>query len=163
MNIKDKIKNLFDASGIYLFYNSQKELIYVGKATSLKNRVRSYFREYSSLAPSPCLPAGRSRREGNTRPIEQMIHEVADIKTIQTDSVLEAIILEANYIKKFQPKYNVDLKDDKSWNYIVITKDLYPKVELVREHELSVIARRRNDDEAIPLMRLLRSKTHRSQ
>jgi len=119
MDLKSKIKNFPDKPGIYLFYNTKKELIYVGKATSLKNRVRSYF------------VGART-----TRPIEQMIHEVVDIKTIQTDSVLEAIILEANTIKKFQPKYNVDLKDDKSWNYIVITDDKFPRVELIREHEL---------------------------
>ena len=128
--INEKIYNLPDHPGIYLFYNSKKDLIYIGKATSLKNRVRSYFRDndHSPLAPL-------YNREGN-RPIEAMIHEVQDIKTIQTDSVLEAIILEANYIKKFQPKYNVDLKDDKSWNYIVITNDLYPRVNTVRQHEL---------------------------
>lgn len=119
--VQGKIKNFPDKPGIYLFYNSQKELVYVGKATSLRNRVRSYF-----------VGARTSR------PIEQMIHEVMDIKNIQTDSVLEAIILEANYIKKFQPKYNVDLKDDKSWNYIIITNDEYPTVSTIREHELYV-------------------------
>lgn len=119
MNLSEKIKTLSDNPGIYLFYNIKKELIYVGKATSLKNRVRSYFIGTRT-----------------SRPIEQMIHEVVDIKTIQTDSVLEAIILEANTIKKYQPKYNVDLKDDKSWNYIVITKDIYPQVETVRQHEI---------------------------
>lgn len=120
MNIQDKIRKFPDEPGIYLFYNLKKELIYIGKATSLKNRVRSYF-----------VSARTSR------PIEQMIHEVVDIKTIKTDSVLEAIILEANYIKKFQPKYNVDLKDDKSWNYILISKDLYPRVSTVRQHEIN--------------------------
>ncbi len=130
MDLKIKSKSFPDNPGIYLFYNSKKELIYVGKATSLRNRVHSYFRysDHSPLAPL-------YNREGN-RPIEAMIHEVQDIKTIQTDSVLEAIILEANYIKKFQPKYNVDLKDDKSWVHICITKDEYPKVVTVREHEL---------------------------
>ena len=118
-NLIKKIKILPDNPGIYLFYNIKKELIYVGKATSLKDRVGSYFHGART-----------------TRPIEQMIHEVVDIKTVQTDSVLEAIILEANTIKRFQPKYNVDLKDDKSWNYIVITKDIYPRVETVRQHEI---------------------------
>jgi len=113
------IKLLPDEPGIYLFYNSQKQLIYVGKATSLKNRVRSYFAGAKSL-----------------RPIEQMIHEVVNIKFIKTDSVLEAIILEGDYIKKFQPKYNVDWKDDKSWNYIIITKDKYPQVKTIREREI---------------------------
>ena len=85
-----------DNPGIYLFYNSQKELVYVGKATSLRDRVGSYFKG----ARTP-------------RPIEAMIHEVAEIKWQATDSALEAIILEAEYIKKHLPKYNVDCKDDR--------------------------------------------------
>lgn len=114
------ISKLPDTPGIYLFFSSIKELIYVGKATSLKNRVRSYF-------------IGRR----TPRPIEEMIHEVVNIDFRETDSVLEAIILESVYIKKFQPKYNVIGKDDKSWNYIVITKDRYPRVKTLREHELN--------------------------
>jgi len=116
----DKIRKFPTEPGIYLFYNKNKELIYVGKATSLRNRVQSYFRGARSM-----------------RPIEQMMHEVMDIKIKQTDSVLEAVILEANYIKKFLPKYNVDGKDDKSWNYVVVSDDLFPRVYTVRQHELS--------------------------
>lgn len=69
------------------------------------------------------------------RPIEQMMHEVMDIRWKETESVLEAIILEANEIKRLQPKYNVEGKDDKSWNYILITADEYPRVVTMREHE----------------------------
>ena len=129
MNLKAKIKNLPHEPGIYLFYDIKKELIYVGKATDLKNRVGSYF---SKTTPNPLL-----RKEGIKRPIEQMIDEVKDIKYKQTDSVLEAILLEGEYIKKYQPKYNVDWKDDKSWNYIIITKDDYPQVKTIRQHELT--------------------------
>ncbi|HBB38530.1 MAG: Excinuclease ABC subunit C [Candidatus Magasanikbacteria bacterium GW2011_GWD2_43_18] len=113
-----QLKNLPDAPGIYLFFNTKKELIYVGKATSLKSRVSSYFRGQRTM-----------------RPIEQMIYEVVDIKWKITDSVLEAIILEANSIKEKQPKYNVLGRDDKSWNYIVITKDEFPIVTTLRQHE----------------------------
>ena len=116
--LEDNIKKFPQAPGIYLFYNSKKELIYVGKATSLRSRVQSYFRGVRSL-----------------RPIEQTMHEVTDIKIKQTDSVLEAVILEANYIKKFQPRYNVDGKDDKSWNYIVITDEEFPQVKTLRAYE----------------------------
>jgi len=116
--ITKKLSLLPDEPGIYLFYHD-KELIYVGKATSLKSRVKSYFQGQKS-----------------PRPIEEMIFLVNDIKWIETDSVLEAIILEANYIKKFQPKYNVLGKDDKSWNYIVITNEKIPRVLTRREHEL---------------------------
>ena len=119
-------KKFPDSPGIYLFYNDKRELIYVGKATSLKDRVASYFRN-----PLPTSPLKMGRR-----PIELLINEVSDVKIIQTESVLEAIILEANTIKKFQPKYNVDLKDDKSWNYIVMTKENYPQVKTVRQHEI---------------------------
>ena len=117
-NLQKILAELPGTLGIYLFYNAKKELVYVGKATSLKSRVRSYF-----LKPK------------TPRPIEQMMHEVVDIKTIQTDSVLEAVILESVYIKKFQPIYNVEGKDDKSWNYIMITNELYPQVYTMREHE----------------------------
>ncbi|MBT6819669.1 MAG: GIY-YIG nuclease family protein [Candidatus Magasanikbacteria bacterium] len=115
---KKNLKTLPTTSGIYLFYNSKKELIYVGKATNLKSRVRSYF-------------SGKR----TSRPIEQMIDQVKNIKTIQTDSALEAIILEGNYIKKYRPKYNIDWKDDKSWNYIVITDEKFPRVLTIRQHE----------------------------
>ncbi|OIO18777.1 MAG: hypothetical protein CO029_00545 [Candidatus Magasanikbacteria bacterium CG_4_9_14_0_2_um_filter_41_10] len=111
-----------DEPGIYLFFNSKKELIYVGKATSLKSRVSSYFRGART-----------------SRPIEQMIHEVVDIKWKTTDSVLEAIILEANFIKAKQPKYNVLGRDDKSWNYLGITDELYPRVVSYRQHEVGTL------------------------
>lgn len=122
--LKQKIKGFPDEPGIYLFFDTQKELIYVGKATSLKHRVRSYFTLRSN--------SGRA-----SRPIEQMMHKVASIKYKQTDSVLEAIILEANYIKKHQPRYNVMGKDNKSWNYITIGNEEYPIVGTYRHHQLT--------------------------
>ncbi len=118
-----QLKRIPNQPGIYLFYNTKKELIYVGKATSLKSRVRSYF-------------AGQK----SPRPIESLIAEVKNIKWITTDSVLEAIILEANYIKKYQPKYNVLGKDDKSWNYLVITKEDFPTLSVIRQHDLKQLA-----------------------
>ncbi len=119
ISLKAKIKAFPDSPGIYLFYDRKKSLVYVGKATSLRNRVRSYF-------------SGKT----SSRPIEEMIHEVHDIKIKKTDSVLEAIILESIYIKKYEPKYNVLGKDNKSWNYIAITKDEYPRIETIRSHQL---------------------------
>ena len=116
-----KMNSLPTKPGIYLFYH-KKELIYVGKATNLKSRVRSYF----SGQKTP-------------RPIEEFINEVTNIKWKITENALEAIILEANYIKKYEPKYNVLGKDDKSWNYLVITNDEYPKVLFVRQHELNAV------------------------
>ena len=118
-SIKNTLKKIPNKPGIYLFYNKQKDLIYIGKATNLKSRVKSYFQGQKS-----------------PRPIEELIEEVDNIKWIVTDNVLEAIILEANYIKKFEPKYNVIGKDDKSWNYLVITNDEFPQVKFIRQHEL---------------------------
>ena len=118
--LEKKLKKLPDKPGVYLFYTTKKELIYVGKATSLRSRVRSYF--YGKRS---------------NRPIEQMIHEVVNIKIQETESVLEAIVLEGNFIKKYRPKYNIDWKDDKSWNYIGITTDVYPQVKTMRSHEFN--------------------------
>jgi excinuclease ABC subunit C len=116
-NWQDKIKKIPDNPGIYLFYKG-KELIYIGKATSLKNRVKSY------LNPK------------TLRPIEARMKDVSDVKWKITDSVLEAVILEANYIKEFKPKYNVKTKDDKSWNFFAITKEEFPRLIAVREKNL---------------------------
>lgn len=115
---KNKIKRMPDSPGIYLFYKG-KELVYVGKATSLRSRVRSY------LNPK------------TLRPIEILMGEVNDVKWKTTDSVLEAVILEANYIKQWKPKYNVKEKDDKSWNFFVVTKDEFPGLEAIRERNLN--------------------------
>jgi excinuclease ABC subunit C len=117
--IKKRLLELPDKPGVYLFYNKKNQLIYIGKATSLKNRVRSYF-----------------QGQRTPRPIESMIHEVADLRWQTTDSTLEAIILEATNIKNYQPKYNVIGKDDKSWNYLIITREPFPRLLVKRQHEL---------------------------
>ncbi|OGF31006.1 hypothetical protein A2223_02820 [Candidatus Falkowbacteria bacterium RIFOXYA2_FULL_35_8] len=121
--IKQLLKKLPSTPGIYFFYNSQKQIIYIGKATNLHTRVKSYF-----------------QAKKTDRPIETMISKINNIKFLQTDSVLEAIILEAQQIKKLQPIYNVLGKDNKSWIYIVITNHQYPRVETIREHELNQLS-----------------------
>ena len=98
------------------------EILYIGKAASLKNRVRSYF------------SADIGERRGPA--IARMVDEAKTVRYGKTDSVLEAFILEANLIRKYQPKYNVKEKDDKSFNYIVITKEDFPRVLLMRGREL---------------------------
>lgn len=120
--VESKLSQLPDSPGIYLFYGTDNALLYVGKATSLKQRAKSYW-----------------QKPKNPRPIEELIYQVMDIKWIETESVLEAIILEANYIKEFNPKYNVLGKDDKSWNYLYLTKENFPKLKSLRQHELSKI------------------------
>ena len=110
-----------DSPGIYIFKKGRK-ILYIGKATSLRDRVRSYF--------STDLVRGRGER------VVHMVEEAKSVSHVETSSVLEALILEANLIKKHQPPYNVDQKDDKSWNYVVITKEEFPRVLVVRGREL---------------------------
>lgn len=106
-----------DKPGVYFFIEKGK-ILYIGKATSLKSRVRSYFSKDLIATRGPI--------------ILDMVFKSKDIKWQETDSVLEALILEANLIKKHQPYYNTKEKDDKSFNYVGITKELLPKVVVVR-------------------------------
>lgn len=100
-----------DEPGVYRFYKGRR-LLYVGKATSLRSRVRSYF--------APDLIDTRGER------IVAMVADADRISFDETESVLEALILEANLIKKHQPPYNVREKDNKSYNYLIITKEDFP-------------------------------------
>lgn len=109
--------NLPENPGVYFFYKDSK-LLYVGKATSLKDRVRSYFSKDLIETRGPL--------------ILEMVFRANSIKWQETDSVLEALILEANLIKKYQPYFNTKEKDDKSFNYVCITKEELPKVLIVR-------------------------------
>ncbi len=116
-----KKAKLPDAPGVYYFKKGRK-ILYIGKATSLKDRVRSYF-------ANDLLQTRGSR-------IISMVVEADSISYKQTDSVLEALILEAAEIKKHQPIFNIKEKDDKSFNYVVITKEDYPRVLVVRGRDL---------------------------
>ena len=115
-----------DTPGVYLFKKGRK-ILYIGKATSLRDRVRSYFSAELGVARSPAVVA--------------MVAAADSISYRRADSVLEALILEAALIKKHQPSTNVEQKDNKSWNYVVITKESppdggFPRVLLVRGREL---------------------------
>jgi len=109
--------NLPDYPGVYFFQNG-KDILYVGKATSLRDRVKSYFARDILLTRSPL--------------IAKMLEEADRVEFIQTDSVLEALILEANEIKKNQPYYNSKEKDDKSYNFVTITKEEFPQLVITR-------------------------------
>lgn len=119
-DLKNKIAALPSSPGVYIYKDKDRNIIYIGKATSLKDRVRSYFNGFDV----------RGER------IFSMVAQIADIEIRKTDSVLEALILESNLIKKFQPKYNVKEKDDKSFSYFVITKEEFPRVLIMRRTEL---------------------------
>jgi excinuclease ABC subunit C len=128
-----KLKSLPSSPGVYIFKDIDGGVLYVGKAGSLKDRVGSYF------LPSPALrassPASGRGGYGN-RPIEMFISEVKDLEIRKTDTVLEAYILEQELIKKFQPKYNMMSKDDKSFCYVVVTKEEWPKFVVMRKTDL---------------------------
>lgn len=111
-----------DTPGIYRFQKG-KEILYVGKATSLRSRIKSYFVADISEIRSPL--------------IGKVVADASQITWEETDSVLEALILEAKYIKELQPKGNTDSKDNKSWNYLVVTKETFPRFLIVRERELT--------------------------
>ena len=116
MTIEEKLKNLPPSSGVYLMYDGAGKVIYVGKALSLKNRVRQYFQN------GPKIPK-----------VQAMVDNVADFGYIITLSEKDAFSLEANLVKKYNPKYNIMLKDDKSSPYIKIdTRQDFPTVEVTR-------------------------------
>ena len=116
-----KKTKLPDKPGVYFFLKG-KEILYIGKATSLKDRVKSYF--------------GKDLIETRGPIILDMVFKASRLDWQTTDSVLEALILEANLIKKHQPKYNTKEKSDKSFNYVCITSEELPKVVIVRGREI---------------------------
>ncbi|GGE76383.1 excinuclease ABC subunit UvrC [Priestia taiwanensis] len=113
-HLKEKLAILPDQPGCYLMKNSQGTVIYVGKAKVLKNRVRSYF---------------TGAHDGKTL---RLVNDIVDFEYIVTSSNLEALLLEMNLIKKYDPKYNVMLKDDKSYPYIKITSEKQPRLLITR-------------------------------
>ncbi len=123
MTIKDFQKfKIPSKPGIYRFLGKQGEVLYIGKATSLKERVRSYLSKDIS--------------ETRGAQIVSMIEQAQKIDWQVTDSVLEALLLEANLIRKWKPKYNTREKDDKSFNCVVITDEQFPRVLVVRKREI---------------------------
>jgi len=122
--------DLPDRSGVYLFWKG-RHILYIGKATSLRDRVRSYFAGDLGETRGPWLV--------------KMLAEANNLTWEETGSVLEALILESVLIKKYQPKYNAKEKDDKSYNYIVITKEKWPRVLVIRGQDLKNADLRRLD------------------
>jgi excinuclease ABC subunit C len=122
MNSQDVKKiNIPDNPGVY-FFKKDREILYIGKATSLKDRVKSYFSSDVIATRGPV--------------ILDMVFKADSIDFIKTDSVLEALILENNLIKKYQPKYNTKEKDNKSFNYVVITDEDFSRVLVERGRNL---------------------------
>ncbi len=115
-NIEEKLKTLPESSGVYIMKNTNDEVIYVGKAKVLKNRVRQYFKSYN-----------------HSLKVKKMIENISDFEYIITDNENEALILENNLIKEYKPKYNILLKDDKTYPFIKITvNEDFPRVFTTR-------------------------------
>jgi len=115
MDIKLKIKTLPISAGVYLYKDALGVVIYVGKAVNIRKRVESYFRANTSSLKTDVL-----------------VRYIADVEIIQTASEAEALILEASLIKQYQPKYNIELKDGKTYPFIQITKEEFPLVSVIR-------------------------------
>lgn len=109
--LQDKLENLPSVPGIYQFKNDKGKVIYIGKAKNLRNRVRSYFQNRIDNAKTAVL-----------------VSKIEDLELIITDSEIEALVLENNLIKDLKPRYNINLKDDKSFPYIQVTNEPYPQI-----------------------------------
>ena len=115
--VAEKLKLLPDSPGVYLMKDARGKIIYVGKAIVLKNRVRQYFQSSRNQTPK----------------VRAMVSHVVDFETIMTANEVESLILEANLIKKHRPRYNIRLKDDKSYPYVKVTvQEEYPRVFITR-------------------------------
>jgi len=113
--LEDKLNNLPAKPGVYQFKNDKDKVIYVGKARNLRSRVKSYFHGGAINAKTLAL-----------------VRKISDIELVITDSEIEALVLENNIIKELKPRYNIDLKDDKSFPFIKITNEPYPQIYSTR-------------------------------
>ncbi len=115
--IKDKLRRAPQEPGVYHFINSKCKIIYIGKAKNLRARIRSYFQNSNKMSPKNIT----------------MLKHIADLEWIVVRNEVEALMTEANMIKEHQPRYNIDLRDDKSYPFIRITNEPYPQVILTRK------------------------------
>lgn len=115
-DIKEALKQLPDSPGVYLMHDAKGDLIYVGKAISLRRRVRQYF----------------DNNPNKGAKVEAMVSHIAYFEYIMVDNEVEALILESNFIKQNRPKYNILLRDDKQYPYIKITDEKFPRIQKVR-------------------------------
>ena len=118
-DIKEAIQRLPDSPGVYRFYNSEDELIYIGKAKSLKKRVNSYF----------------TKAAGVNRKTIKMVSEITRLEYTVSETEFDALLMENNFIKENQPKYNILLKDDKTFPYICILKERFPRIIYTRKYD----------------------------
>src|SRR6186713_564106 len=116
--LRDAVQRLPDSPGVYKFYNEEDTLIYIGKAKSIKKRVTSYF----------------SKSSGINRKTQRLVSEIVRIDFTVSNTEFDALLLENNFIKQNQPKYNILLKDDKTFPYICILKERFPRIIYTRKY-----------------------------
>ncbi len=122
MEIKEQLRLIPELSGSYQFFDKENTIIYVGKAKNLKRRVSSYF-----------------NKKHDSAKLNVMVPQIVKIEFIITNSEIEALILESHLIKKYKPKYNVLLKDDKKFPYFLITKEDYPRILVTRKRNKNML------------------------
>jgi excinuclease ABC subunit C len=119
-SLYNKIKNLPQKPGVYQFFQNKEKILYIGKATNLKNRIRSYF-QAADRADKTLINADNLKPAKDLTPAKQrMVSQIANLEYTITDNEREALLLETNLIKKHKPPYNVILKDDKYWQYLIL-------------------------------------------
>ena len=118
--MKVKLSSIPTSPGIYFYKDKRNQIIYIGKAKSLRNRVRSYF-------------TSTHKKDAKT---QVLVRNIVDIDYLVVRSETEALLTESNLIKQHRPRYNVFLKDDKTFPYIRITNEDYPKIEIIRMKNL---------------------------
>ncbi len=120
MQLKTQVKNIPSKPGVYFFRNKNKKVLYIGKAKNLKARVKSYFGKKNKRAKAQLITS-----------------KATTIDYLIVNDEVEALITESNMIKEYKPKYNVSLRDDKTFPYIIVTKEPYPRVEIIRKKRLN--------------------------
>jgi len=116
LSLEEKLDSLPTRPGVYQFKSAEGKVVYVGKAQNLRSRVRQYFQKSRAVDPK----------------LDALVSKIADVELMVTDSEVEALILEANLVRRLKPRYNISLKDDKSYPYIVITNEPFPRVFVTR-------------------------------
>ena len=119
-DLEESLKLVPTLPGCYLYYDKNNEIIYVGKAKNLKKRVSSYF-----------------HKKHDRVKVSVLVSKIEKMEYIITDSEVEALILEAHLIKKYKPRYNILLKDDKKYPYFLITNEDYPRITVVRKKNIN--------------------------
>src|SRR5699024_8730235 len=114
-HLKSLIKTIPEGPGVYQYFDSEETLLYVGKAKNLKKRVSSYF-----------------NKDHDSSRLRVMVRKIANIKTVKVNSELDALLLENNLIKSLKPRYNINLRDDKTYPWIIIKNERFPRLFYTR-------------------------------